>query len=260
MVPVDGPVREGVGLLGSPAFEIPRTVERDASVDQQLNGEAKRLRLAAKNRYNLRTIGVMLLSRSMGTFLLALIAVVAGTLYGRFGDAAVVVAFVVAVPCGLAYGVFVERAALAFQSLAPASARSTTPTSGGTSGTGRRSRRQACSTAPRSRPPCCGCWASGSDGGCSTTALLPSGGSSGSVTAARSTPAARSGATHKRTARSSRIGRCSAPACTLGVGALIHYGVRIGDGAVIATDSFLMKGEEVPPRAHWGGNPAGEMP
>jgi acetyltransferase-like isoleucine patch superfamily enzyme len=47
---------------------------------------------------------------------------------------------------------------------------------------------------------------------------------------------------------------------TLGVGALVHYGVRIGDGAVIATDSFLMKGEEVPPHARWGGNPAGEMP
>ena len=26
MVPMDGPVREGVGLLGSPSFEIPRTV------------------------------------------------------------------------------------------------------------------------------------------------------------------------------------------------------------------------------------------
>ena len=29
MVPIAGPVREGVGLLGSPCFEIPRTVERD---------------------------------------------------------------------------------------------------------------------------------------------------------------------------------------------------------------------------------------
>ena len=30
--PVDGPVREGVGLLGSPSFEIPRTVDRDSGV------------------------------------------------------------------------------------------------------------------------------------------------------------------------------------------------------------------------------------
>ena len=47
--------------------------------------------------------------------------------------------------------------------------------------------------------------------------------------------------------------------CTLGVGAFIHYGVTMGDGAVLATDSFLMKGEEMPPHARWGGNPAKQM-
>ena len=48
--------------------------------------------------------------------------------------------------------------------------------------------------------------------------------------------------------------------CTVGVGAMVHYGVTMGDGAVLAPDSFLMKGEEVPPHARWGGNPAREMP
>jgi non-ribosomal peptide synthetase-like protein len=47
--------------------------------------------------------------------------------------------------------------------------------------------------------------------------------------------------------------------CTVGVGALVHYGTTIGDGAVLAPDSFLMKGEEVPPHADWGGNPAREL-
>ena len=47
--------------------------------------------------------------------------------------------------------------------------------------------------------------------------------------------------------------------CTIGVGALVHYGVTMGDGSVLAPDSFLMKGEEVPPGARWGGNPAREM-
>ena len=46
---------------------------------------------------------------------------------------------------------------------------------------------------------------------------------------------------------------------TLGTAAHVHYGVTIGDGVVLAPDSFLMKGEEVPPYAHWGGNPASEM-
>src|SRR5262249_45682343 len=44
-----------------------------------------------------------------------------------------------------------------------------------------------------------------------------------------------------------------------GVGAMVHYGVTMGDGSVLAPDSFLMKGEEVPARARWGGNPAREM-
>jgi hypothetical protein len=46
---------------------------------------------------------------------------------------------------------------------------------------------------------------------------------------------------------------------TVGVGTLVHYGVVIGDGAVIGPDTFLMKGEEVPPGERWGGNPAQEM-
>jgi acetyltransferase-like isoleucine patch superfamily enzyme len=44
--------------------------------------------------------------------------------------------------------------------------------------------------------------------------------------------------------------------CTLGTGALVHYGVTMGHGARLQPDSFLMKGEKVPPGEHWGGNPA----
>ena len=47
--------------------------------------------------------------------------------------------------------------------------------------------------------------------------------------------------------------------CTLGVGAFVHYGVTMGDGAALAPDSFLMKGEEIAPRGRWGGNPAIEF-
>ena len=47
--------------------------------------------------------------------------------------------------------------------------------------------------------------------------------------------------------------------CTIGVGAFVHYGVTMNDGSVLAADSFLMKGEDVPRGARWGGNPAREM-
>jgi hypothetical protein len=33
----------------------------------------------------------------------------------------------------------------------------------------------------------------------------------------------------------------------------------MGDGSVLDTDSFLMKGERVPPGTRWGGNPATEI-
>ncbi len=39
----------------------------------------------------------------------------------------------------------------------------------------------------------------------------------------------------------------------------MHYGVSMGDGAVLAPDSFLMKGEEIAPQGKWGGNPAVEI-
>ena len=47
--------------------------------------------------------------------------------------------------------------------------------------------------------------------------------------------------------------------CTLGVAAFVHYGVTMGEGAVLEADSFLMKGEEITPHARWGGNPAREL-
>jgi hypothetical protein len=47
---------------------------------------------------------------------------------------------------------------------------------------------------------------------------------------------------------------------TLGVASFVHYGVTVGDGAVIGADAFLMKGEEVEPAARWVGNPAREIP
>jgi hypothetical protein len=33
----------------------------------------------------------------------------------------------------------------------------------------------------------------------------------------------------------------------------------MGDGSVLGPDAFLMKGEDVPERARWAGNPAREM-
>src|SRR5204862_1232785 len=77
MIPIDGPIRKGVGLLGSPPFEIPRSVERDKRFDHLRTGDALRRGLAAKNRFNLGTIGIFLTTRWLGVFIMVLIDLVA---------------------------------------------------------------------------------------------------------------------------------------------------------------------------------------
>src|SRR5207247_9119972 len=77
MIPIEGKTYQGVGLLGSPPFEIPRSVERDSRFDQLRTGEAQRRGLAAKNRFNLGTIGIFLATRWLGVFLMVLIDLVA---------------------------------------------------------------------------------------------------------------------------------------------------------------------------------------
>ena len=61
MVPIDGAVRQGVGLLGSPSFEIPRSVDRDSRL--AIGPEQRRRGVVAKNRHNLVSIALLLLSR-----------------------------------------------------------------------------------------------------------------------------------------------------------------------------------------------------
>jgi non-ribosomal peptide synthetase-like protein len=73
LVPVEGDVREGVGLLGSPSFEIPRSVLRDSKLRQSEDGEEQDRKLAAKNKHNLVTMGLFLLAQWILSFLMVLL-------------------------------------------------------------------------------------------------------------------------------------------------------------------------------------------
>ena len=46
---------------------------------------------------------------------------------------------------------------------------------------------------------------------------------------------------------------------SIGVSALVHYGVTMREGAILDADSYLMKGEIAPERSHWRGNTAKMM-
>ncbi|MCH6171325.1 amino acid adenylation domain-containing protein [Pseudonocardia alaniniphila] len=266
MVPIDGEIREGVGLLGSPSFEIPRSVQRDIGFDLESAGEL-RSRLTAKNWHNTVTMGLYLLVRWFYVFAIVTVGAVAAELYHVFGPSVVAIANLLVLLTGVAFFVLVERAVTRLQALRP----------------------DGCSIYDRSfwrherfwKVPATAylqifngtpfksmIWrllgvrlgARVFDDGCAFVekTFVSIGDhctlNAGSIVQCHS---------QEDGAFKSDLTKIGS-GVTLGVGSFVHYGVTIGDGAEIAADSFLMKGEEVPPRTLWGANPArelrGEMP
>ncbi|MFI0372944.1 Pls/PosA family non-ribosomal peptide synthetase [Actinomadura sp. 1N219] len=257
-VPIDGPVRENTGLLGSPCFEIPRSVERDHAFAELEKGDEFRRRLSAKNRYNLSTMGLFLLIGWFRVFgVTAVWLAVEDQLRGN-ATAAIVAAVLATLLFTTGYGVLVERALLRFRSLKPRLCSIYDPyfwwherlwKMGGRapfSGTpfknvvwrllgvrmGRRVFDDGCAIPEKTLVTI------GDE--CTLNA--------GSVIQCHSLEEGvfKSGRT--------RIGAGG----TLGVESFVHYDVTMGDGATLEADSFLMKGEEVPRGARWLGNPAGQ--
>ncbi|MFH8377884.1 Pls/PosA family non-ribosomal peptide synthetase [Streptomyces cyaneofuscatus] len=262
MVPVDGPLREGVGLLGSPSFEIPRTVLRDSSFDRLKEAEELRRLLPAKNRHNVVTMGWYLLVRWVHFFLITLLVAVAAELHGPFGAVALALANVLVVVFTAGYFVLVERAFTARTPLAPlfcsiydvrfwrherywkAPSETYLRIFNGTPYKnviwrllGVRIGRQVF------------------DDGCFLTERAMA--AIGDHSTLNNGTVVQCHSQEDGTFKSDRSSIGSG--CTLGVGAFVHYGVTVGDGAQLAPDSFLMKGEVVPDHARWGGNPARPM-
>lgn len=261
MVPLDGEVRENVGLLGSPAFEIPRSVERDSRFDHYREGDELRRRLALKNRYNLRSMGLFLFVRWLHWFALSVLGFAAFDLYGAEGATGGLVigaSLLVGLLFSTGYYVLVERMITRFRPLKPQLVSIYDPhfwwverlwkvpdhhleVFNGTPFKtfvwrllGVRIGRRVF------------------DDGCYITDRTLSAIGDDCTLAAHTKVQAHS--QEDGTFKSDHI--TIGAGCTLGTGALVHYGVSMGDGAVLAPDSFLMKGEEMPPGTHWGGNPA----
>jgi non-ribosomal peptide synthetase-like protein len=261
LVPIDGELREGVGLLGSPSFEIPRTVARDSNLDVADPDELRR-NLAAKNRHNAVTVLLRLLTRWGHMFVLTLLTLGALNHYQAWGALAFVPLTIVGLLFTVVYFVAIERAVDRLQTLAP----------------------QGCSIYTRTFWRHERAWKVPSetyykafdgtpfktlvwrmlgvrigrrvfDDGCALTER--------SFAAIGDHSTLNAGSTiqcHSQEDGAFKSDRTVVGAgCTLGVGSFVHYGVRIGDGAVLAPDSFLMKGEEIAPHGHWGGNPAIEV-
>ena len=172
MVPIEGEVREGVGLLGSPSFEIPRTVARDSDLDVRDPDELRR-QLRAKNRHNAVTIVLRLLTRWVHLFVLTLLSLGAVEPLPGVGRVVVPAAHVAGLLFTVAYFVIgragrrssPDAGAAGLLDLRPHLLAPRTGLEGALGDV-----LQGASTAPRSRTSCGGCWASGSVAGSSTTA------------------------------------------------------------------------------------------
>jgi non-ribosomal peptide synthetase-like protein len=259
MIPIDGPVRENVGLLGSPCFEIPRMVDRDRDLNAELDGGERRQRLRQKNIHNAVTAALFLLSRWMSFFAALVIWSAALANYPRYGVLALFAAAVVISLASIVYFVLIERASLGFGRLKPAMVTiydpefwsherhwklSDSPVTGIFRGTpfkpmiyrmigmkiGRKVYDASRSITERTLTEI------------GDHANL----NEGCVLQAHSLEEGVFKSDHIQ------IGK----GCTLGPGAFVHYGVTMGDHVVLDADSFLMKGEVLDAHTGWRGNPA----
>jgi non-ribosomal peptide synthetase-like protein len=262
MIPVSGPVREGVGLLGSPCFEIPRSVSRDRQFGELSRGPVQRRLLRAKNRHNAATMSLYLLVRWLYVTGILLVAMLPlrddATLDSTLDTAGSVVADLLFT---IVYFVLVDRAVTGFRALRPKFCSiyepafwrherfwkipsiAYIPMLNGTPfkgviwrllgvRIGRRVFDDGCSIIERSLVSV-GSYCTLAAGSIIQSHSLEDGAFKSDYTV---------------------IGA----GCSIGSVAFVHYGVTMGEGSALDADSFLMKGEYVPPGAGWGGNPATE--
>ena len=267
-VPLDGPVREGVGLLGSPAFEIPRSVARDLRFDHYRQPGVLEKRLRLKLRSNLVTVGLYLVrSWLLVTWSLAVtLGVFALVTGGRTGMVVTAAAITLAAPMVLwtdvVLAIVIERLVRGFRPLEPLycslydrrfwvherfwklNYNAFLRAFDGTPFKPVLLRLQGAVVGRRVFD----------DGGGLTEPTLVSLGD-GVVLNQRSTIQCHSLEDGTFKSDRSRIGA----GATLGVAAFVHYGVEVEAEATVDADSFLMKGSTVPAGTVWRGNPARDV-
>jgi non-ribosomal peptide synthetase-like protein len=258
LVPIDGPVRENVGLLGSPSFEIPRSVARDTEFDHLKSPAELPRRLRAKLRHNLVSMLTFLLLRWVQFFAVVILMTVAASLYRRFGEAAVAGGFVAVLVFNALFAALAERAVLGFRRLTPRFVSIYDPYFW------RHERLWKVLAAPvfAGTPFRSLAWRLlgvrvgkrlFDDGaGIPEKTLVTLGDdvvlNAGAVIQCHSLEDGIFKSDH------TVVG----DGAVLGVAAFVHYGVTMGAGTVLDADAFLMKGEMTAPFTHWGGNPATE--
>ncbi len=262
MVPLDGPVRHDVGLLGSPPFEIPRTVLRDALPEEHADPAKLRRDLAAKNRHNLRTMALLMLVRWLNVSLAMLVMFAALELSDLLGFLALSAGFVVTLVVGSLVPIGIERLTTGFRRLKPQLCSIYHPYFWWHERYWKMSLQHRYATVFNGTPFKPLVWRLlgvriGSrvfDDGCGIIERT--------LVTIGSRCTLNNGTTIQSHSQEDGMFKSDYDVIgddvTLGVGAFVHYGVTVEDGAVVATDSFVMKGTTLTRGSLWGGNPAEE--
>jgi non-ribosomal peptide synthetase-like protein len=259
MVPIDGLVRENVGLLGSPAFEIPRKVDRDRDFNASFDEQTRLSRLHQKNSHNFFTALIYLASQGVAMFVTFVLGQAAFANFDRFGIFAFFAAIVAIIAVNMAFFIVLDRASLSFKRLKPQlvsvydpyfwsherywklSAFSILAMFAGTPFRGMLLRAMGMKVGAKLF-----------DGGAGIPerSLVEVGDyanlNEGCMLQAHSL--------EEGVFKSDyiRLGN----RCSVGPLAVVHYGVSTGDNVVLDADSFLMKGEILDSCTGWCGNPA----
>ena len=259
LTPIDGPLRENTGLLGSPAFEIPRATARDLEMSQ-MDDVTRARQLHAKNRYDLVSAALYLLNAWFVLVIDATFVLAAVALFPHFGMVGAFVLGGIAFITSILWMWFAERAALKFGRLTPqivpllnkyfwfhertwklATLWAITPLFAGTPFKNLLSRMEGVRLGKMVF-----------DDGTSFDeyTMIEIGDHANLNSHCVIQP-------HSLEEGVFKSGRVKlGEGCTLGIAANLHYDITLGDYVVIEQNSFVMKGETVEEDATWQGNPA----
>ncbi len=258
MIPVDGPVREDIGLLGSPCFEIPRSTLSDQQMSES-EDDLRDRELGNKNAHNIGTMAIWMLGKWLFSVIATYLGLASLMFYNDFGIASLIGGFIAGFALTIGYFVGLEWFSLGFKRLQPMMTTiydrrfwdverhwkvADTPLTSMFGGTPFKSVISRMLGAKLGK----GVF----DDGCGLTekTLVEIG--DYCTLNEESTLQCHSMEEGVFKADHIKVGN----GCTLGINSFAHYGVTIGDNAILAADSFLMKGETVDSNSIWQGNPA----
>lgn len=261
MIPTDGELRKDVGLLGSPAFEIPRDVAGRDGFDPVPKTPQGQARLKKKDAYNLRTIALYLVSQWALLFLLFLVLSAGPAASAALGTAGWLLVAGALPVTAILYYLSLEWLTLGGKRMQPYACTIHDPYYAWVERHWKLGEHML-KSAFRGTPfrPVILRWLGVDtgqmvfdDGSVITEKTLVRIGDGACI---NTDVSIQSHSLEDGLFKSDCI--VIGPDCSIGPQAYIHYGTQLGANTIISSDAFIMKGTQTAPFSNWSGNPAEE--